>query len=42
MAKSLGNALQTAVVIHQIIAVAAVTEKLDALELIGITVFLRS
>ena len=41
MAEAFGDVLQTAIIIHEIIAVATVTEELDALQVIRITVFVR-
>ena len=41
MAETLWYVLQTAIVVHQIIAVATVTEELDALQIVRITVFVR-
>ena len=41
MAEAFRNVLQTAIIVHEIITVATVTEELDALQIIRITVFVR-
>ena len=42
MTETLWYILQAAIVVHQIIAVATVTEELNALEIVRITVFVRN